>query len=98
MGVPKLPPPPAILGGMKRPQISLRTMLWIVALVAILAGWAADRHRLKVRQSELSTELSEANARADMFEVRTNMLLERRRLYSRETAMRAILERNKKTP
>ena len=34
---------------MKRPQISLRTMLWLMALLAVALGWFVDRRRLEER-------------------------------------------------
>ena len=47
------------MGGMKRPQITLRAALILVALVAVSIGWMADRYRLKQENSELRQRLQE---------------------------------------
>jgi hypothetical protein len=44
---------------MKRPQITLRAALILVALVAVSIGWMADRYRLKQENSELRQRLQE---------------------------------------
>jgi len=37
-----------------KPRLSMRTALWIVVLVAIFAGWMADRYRLNYKINSLN--------------------------------------------
>jgi hypothetical protein len=50
-----------IMRGMKL-HISMRTTLWIVALVAILTGWIADRYRMEMRHQQDAAELARVKA------------------------------------
>jgi hypothetical protein len=44
-------------------RISMRTILWIVAIVAILVGWMAGRQRLEARRREAVTALDSMRVR-----------------------------------
>jgi hypothetical protein len=52
---------------MKRPQFSLRTVLWLVLLAALAAGWWADRRRLaeSLADERARREVAEAELRQE---------------------------------
>jgi hypothetical protein len=43
---------------MRLPQISLRTALWITALVAVALGWFVDRQQLEARLKKAEERLA----------------------------------------
>jgi len=49
---------------MKRPQISLRALLWIITIAAFLVSWSIDRHQLEERCRRAETALFHAEAEA----------------------------------
>jgi hypothetical protein len=65
---------------MRRPQISLRTVLWITALLAISLGWWADHSRMASRYQV-------QKRRGDIFN-RNNEELSRALYYMRQEADR----------
>jgi hypothetical protein len=57
---------------MKHPQISIRSLLWITAILAVALGWCIDRRRLEakhqftVRQMLAITTIRERALRKDL--------------------------------
>jgi hypothetical protein len=66
-----------ILRGMK-PRVSIRSVLWMTGLVAVLLGWWVDRARLEEQHARqvrtLRTELLNAFAKCAGAEARANSL------------------------
>ncbi len=51
----------------KKPRISMSTILWIVVIVAIFAGWMADRNRMSRERRQravnaVAVEIAKVNA------------------------------------
>jgi hypothetical protein len=44
---------------MKRPQISIRSLLWLMVVLAVALGWLADRRQLEGRLSATETTLAQ---------------------------------------
>jgi hypothetical protein len=83
------------------PRINIRTVLWIVTTLAILAAWWADRRTLEARHR---AAISKANARTSALEADVHAA--RLEAFKKEIALRAEAEmavqaelrRQKKTP
>jgi cell division protein FtsB len=67
-----------------RPRISMRTVLWLVAIAAILAAWWADRRRLELRHEQAARELNSMTAHAKAI----GKELHRMKLHKLQAAMR----------
>jgi hypothetical protein len=39
-----------------KPRLSMRTVLWIVVVVAIFAGWMADRYRMSRKEYQRAVD------------------------------------------
>jgi hypothetical protein len=79
-----------------KPRIGMRTALWIVAIVAILAAWWADRRRLEQRHDKAAQELTSMTARAKAIGQELHVM----KLHKLQAAMkeRERLSRREKLP